>query len=264
MTSTNFSNNQRIYDPLINGDKLPSSCLLCSEGELDKLGHIIPKFVMRWLKRVSKKKEFYLNNKPVKIADTIAIKILCNECEKEFSSHERNFTEKYFKTYYRKKFPIEFSHDIYFFALSIAWRILVSTPMMHGEENSEKHFNAISKTIKTYLLQPDKNVEIDVYVFHADEIAENLPEQHYNRNILQFSISQGIFSQQLKYNDNFIATPGRIPLIYFKLGVYYFIVADQNHLQMLTFPKKIETLGKSKVHVLKYSSELAEVSPEIL
>ncbi|MBH2018421.1 MAG: hypothetical protein I8H91_02410 [Burkholderiales bacterium] len=257
MKSTNLSNNKHIYDNQINYNKLPSSCLLCSEGALGELGHIIPKFVMRWLKRASKKEEFYLNNTAVKVADTLALKMLCNKCEDIFSEHEKFFTDQYFKRHYRKTPPAEISGDIYFFALSIAWRIMISTPMMQGEENSEKYFRELRDIVKAYLLQPNERAKIDVYVFYANEISANLAAQYYKANLLNFSVRQGIFAHYLIYDDiNCCATLSPIPLVYFKLGAYYFIVADQNHLQLLTFPKKIEATEGGKVHILRYSEGL--------
>ena len=83
MTTTNFSNNQRVYDPMINGDKLPSSCLLCSKGELNKLGHIIPRFVMKFLKEASKEDKFYFYNMKKSVFDTIAMRMLCDYSDRK-------------------------------------------------------------------------------------------------------------------------------------------------------------------------------------
>ncbi|MBN9340651.1 MAG: hypothetical protein J0H52_11280 [Comamonadaceae bacterium] len=244
---------------MINGDKLPSSCLLCSGGELNRLGHIIPKFVMRFLKSASNKSGFFLNNTKEKVSDTLAMKMLCDKCEEIFSEHEKFFTDKYFKTYYRKKPRVAINNDIYFFTLSVAWRILASTPIMKGEEGSSNYFRGLTKDIGSYLLNPNKAAEIDVYIFHADDIVANLPEESYNPNILKFSVRQGIFAEYLNRSIGsyvFRATPAPIPLVYFKLGVYYFMVTYQNYLQSLSFIEGIEKSGGGRVHVLGYSIEL--------
>lgn len=259
MTTTNFSNNQRVYDPMINGDKLPSSCLLCSKGELNKLGHIIPRFVMKFLKEASKEDKFYFYNMKKSVFDTIAMRMLCDECEEAFSVHEKLFVDEYFKTYYREKLYAVIDDKIYFFALSVAWRILVSTPIMKGHEDSANYCRDLIKDIGSYLLQPNKAAEIDVYIFHAKDIMEKLPKESYNANLLKFSIRQGIFLQNPNYtigDSVFRATLAPIPLVYFKLGVYYFIVTYQNHLQSLSFIGEIEKADMGRVHTLGYSIEL--------
>ncbi|MFC3532313.1 hypothetical protein ACFOLG_08955 [Vogesella facilis] len=256
MTFTNLSNNQSVYDCLINGQKLPQTCLLCSEGELHKLGHIIPKFVMRWLKFASKKSSFYLNNTETEVSDTLAIRILCDKCEDIFSRHEKAFVDNYFKKYYRKTNPGVISEDIYYFSLSVAWRIMISTPMMRGEEIGDTYYRKLRDIVGSYLIQPNKSIEVDVYVFLADEIAANLPIKSCRTNLLNFSIRQGIFVQNLMYNDYFRATVAPIPLVHFKLGAYYFIVACQDYLQRLSFHKIIDSSKESKVHLLRYSDDL--------
>jgi hypothetical protein len=257
MELINFSTNQRVYDGMIDCNKLPSSCLLCSEGKLEEFGHILPKFVMRWLKRASKKNEFYLNNTKQKVPDTLALKILCKNCEDLFSKYEKSFTDQHFKKHYRKELPAAINDDIYFFALSIAWRIMASTPIMRGQEDGEKYYREFRDVVKSYLLKPDESAEIDVYTFRANEIVINLPEQHYKPNILNFSVVQNIFVRNLIYDKiNCRATLFPIPLVYFKLGVYYFIVGYRNYLQNLTFPKKMEATEGGRVYILKYTYEL--------
>jgi len=259
MATTNLSNIQRVYDSRINGNQLPSSCLLCLDGELNKFGHIIPALVLRWLKSASKKKDFFFNNSSEKVADTLAVKMLCDRCEEIFCTHEKYFTDKYFKKFYRNKSPEKIGDDIYFFSLSVAWRILVSTPMMKGEEDSGKYFSFLTESIRSYLLQPNEKTEVDVYVFHASDIVENLPEKHYNLNLLKYSVRQGIFAQRLmavRNGSRFLLTPAPVPLVHFKLGVYYFLVACQDYLQSLTFLSNIERSDRGGVYVLKYSDEL--------
>lgn len=254
-----LSNNRRVYDKMIDGKKLPSKCILCDEGELNECGHIIPKLVMRWLKRASSKKNFYLNNTTEITSDTLALKILCDKCEDIFSTCEKNFTDKYFKKYYRESSSPKIEEDIYFFALSIAWRIMASTRFMRNNEGGEPFRGLLEDELKSYLLQPSGKAEIDLYVFHADEVADNLSHDSYNNNLLQFSIRQGIFLQYLYYCigcRDFNATLAPVPLVHFKLGAYYFIVASQGYLQKLKFPKKMENIVGSKIYILKYSASL--------
>lgn len=257
---TNRFTNQPVYENLIAVEKLPSSCPLCpcgESGDLVELGHIIPKFVMRWLKDASKKKFFYLNNTHTNITDTIALRILCKKHERIFSGHEKNFTDTYFKKYYRNQSPPEMGGDIYYFALSVAWRILASTRMMKATEKTPVTYDELEEEIKEYLIAQKKNVGIEVYCFHAEEIIANLNHKLHNSNLLRFSIRQGIFLDYLKHNSNMLATVAPIPLVHFKLGAYYFIVTHKYYLQRLAFNKKIEPSKDSpNVNILRYSEEL--------
>lgn len=254
VTPTNFSNNQRVYDPLIIGDKLPLSCALCSKGKLGRLGHIIPKFVMRWLKFSSKLNSFYFNNKQVKVSDTVSVRILCDKCEDAFSIHERNFTEKYFKKQYRGD-DYKINDDVYYFAISVAWRILLFSSFMRGEDGKDVYFNNLQNVMKTYLLKPDLNAEIDVHIFIADEISSNLSEGHYNAEVLKYSINQGAHAQILYGEEGFIATWTKVPLVYFKLGEFYFFVSTKNYIKCLAFDKKFEVADGGRVFVMKYTDE---------
>ncbi len=48
-----------------------------------------------------------------------------------------------------------------------------------------------------------------------------------------------------------------LALVYFKLGAYYFLVAEQGYLQCLAFSKKIRAVeGTDSIHILEYSKEL--------
>lgn len=257
MKPANLSNNQRVYDALVNSEKLPSTCLLCLDGELCELGHIIPKFVMRWLKLASKKSKFYFNNTETEVSDTLALRILCKNCEDNFARREKNFVDGFFKKYYRKQEQSGFGEGVYYFALSVAWRIMVSTPMMRDEDDGDKYYRALKDAISPHLLKPGTNVEVDVYIFLADDLVANLPAKDLREKLLRFSVQQGIFVHTLEYDKTpFVATPKPVPLVHFKLGVYYFIVAFQNHLHLLAFDKRIEQSEHEKIHLLRYSNEL--------
>lgn len=257
MKPANLSNNQRVYDALVNSDKLPSTCLLCLDGELCELGHIIPKFVMRWLKLASKKSKFYFNNTETEVSDTLALRILCKDCEDSFSHYEKIFVDKFFKRYYRKQEQNGFGEEVYYFALSVAWRIMASTPMMRDEDGGDRDYRALRDAIRPHLIDPKTSVGVDVYILLADDLVANLPAKDLRENLLHFSVQQGIFAQTLEYDETpFVATLTPVPLVHFKLGAYYFIVAYQGHLQSLTFHKRIKPSEHERIHLLRYSKEL--------
>ncbi|WP_347469075.1 hypothetical protein [Burkholderia stagnalis] len=257
---TDITNNKRTYDPLIVDDGLPSKCLLCPCEELDERGHIIPKFVMRWLKRANKINNFYFNNdEKSKVSDTMSLRILCPDCEDKFSSQEKFFTDNFFKRFYRGEQELAAGDNIYHFAMSVAWRILAVTPLMREHAGTNKYYKSLSDWTAHFLNSPAERVPVDVYFFHGKEIEENISSDSINRNLLKYSISQGIFCQNFRKmfgREAFRITKEPVPLVRFKLGIYYFLVAPSGYLQTLSFKKKIDSCEGDRVHVLHHSDEL--------
>lgn len=256
MQHKEVTNNQKLYDEHFNKEMLPSKCLLCLEGELHEHGHIIPKFVMRWLKKASGLDSLHFNGTEEKTSDTIALRILCKHCEDKFDKHERQFTEGYFKPYYRGISPKSAKREIYSFALSIAWRILAITPFIKGSEKSETYCRILKDTISPHFFNPEKKVEVDVHIFSIDEVLKNIPPEQLNEKLLKFSISQGVFAHNLFMHPGFKVTLQPLPIVHFKIGAYYFIVALQDHIKNLEFDKKLQSTRESNVYSLQYTKEL--------
>ncbi|WP_321887991.1 hypothetical protein [Paraburkholderia bannensis] len=255
-----ITNNQKIYDPLITRERLPTSCMLCPSPELDEKGHIIPKLVARWIKHYSKKNSLYFNNNEhSKVQDTMSLRILCPNCEDKFSTQEKYFTDHFFVKYYRLQSEMKVGDELYYFALSVAWRILATTPLMKSEATASKHYGELQGNIAQFLNFSSESVPVDVYVFHGKEIQDNISCDLVDLSQLRYSIAQGIFLQNLNRmigEREYRASFSHIPLVKFKLGIYYFFVSPSGYLQWLKCITHLETCPGGRVHSLRFSSEL--------
>jgi len=112
-------------------------CRLClNEKELRK-SHIIPAFVIRWLKDTSATGFLRSVTSPdVRLQDGLTSKLLCAECELLFSQWEKPFSEKLFTPYVTKELDIdgiaqgihtsfEYSAWLLKFIISVQWRLLI-------------------------------------------------------------------------------------------------------------------------------------------
>lgn len=232
--------------------------MLCPDGKLDEYGHIIPKFVMRWLRRASKKENFYFNNSAKnKVADTVAIRFLCPECEDKFSAIEKNFTDHYFKRHYRNQSTSAPDDKVYGFALSVAWRLIGSQTLMKESAAVDGTFKSILLRASNFFLSPHIDSELSVYVLHAGEIEANMPASAISRSDLRYSIKHGLMAHEIfDASTRFRMTIGKIPLVYFKLGVYYFVVTLAGYFDHTLFlVQSIRTGIQHRIYQVKYSAD---------
>ncbi|KPW91785.1 MULTISPECIES: hypothetical protein [Pseudomonas syringae group] len=232
--------NTSFYENLFLPGKMPTKCLLCTEGKLHQLGHIIPKFAMRWIKDAGKLKDLHFNNTEDKMVDTPAIRMMCEACETKISLLEKCFTDNYFKRYYRKQPMRSMWDELYAFSISVAWRILASSRIlkdteMHIKEYDEA-FSSIESRARSFLMDTSHKCDIAVYVFSADEILNNLSVDKYNKSLLLFSIRQGLKAHNFYDNSGFFTLSfGRVPIIAFKIGFLYFFVVDTGYFRNVPF-----------------------------
>ncbi|MCP1510445.1 hypothetical protein J2Y83_000572 [Pseudomonas marginalis] len=246
-----FTNN-RIYDTLFVQGRMPDKCLLCGTGELEEKGHIIPKFVMRWLKKASNKNEFFLNNDPLlKVSDTPALKIMCTACEDKVSLFEKHFTDNYYKRYYRRKKVEQFTDEVYYFAVSVAWRLIVSTERLKSTAQDEfaQSYGGMEQRARAYLLDTSKKPELDVYILSAEQIFKTVDAGRIKENLLNYSVSHGLKAHSLYDSKHgFMMTPLPIPTVSFKIGAYYFFVVMSHYFEHAEF--QVNCIRRSKLERL--------------
>lgn len=78
-------------------------CALCDRKCELKLSHIIPKFVIDWLKTTQPGSLRAGGAPNRRIQDAYKIPLLCGGCESQFSKWETNFCKKVFAPYHRKQ-----------------------------------------------------------------------------------------------------------------------------------------------------------------
>lgn len=87
--------------------------------------HIYPKFVINYTKKTGSKylRKFVEPN--ARKQDGIKLHLLGERAEQEFSIREKWFAENIFVPYLGGKFNLEYNENLYYFAVSFLWRVLV-------------------------------------------------------------------------------------------------------------------------------------------
>jgi hypothetical protein len=108
-------------------------CCLCQKEADLCLSHIIPKFVIIWLKETSPGaiRDSRVPNR--RVQDGIKEYMLCEECEKLFSSWEHSFAENIFFPLHNnnnKIFTLPYKEWCLKFTVSVSWRVLMRAKLL--------------------------------------------------------------------------------------------------------------------------------------
>ncbi|TGM85589.1 hypothetical protein [Leptospira licerasiae] len=136
-----------------------SKCRLClSETDLRK-SHIIPAFVIRWLKDTSATGFLRKGTAPnLRVQDGLTNKLLCSACENLFSQWEKQFAENIFTPYVSAELSIDgvaqgihksfkYSDWLLKFLISVHWRLLVHETEAANFDISQKLYQLILEHI---------------------------------------------------------------------------------------------------------------------
>jgi hypothetical protein len=254
--------NEEISGKLLYKNKLPVSCSLCQIGCLNKCGHIIPELILRWTRKKSGKDNFFFypiqpeffdalkeliddnNGFGLAVSDLLKYKMLCDCCEQKLSDYEKHFTDKYFKRYYRGHEVGELDDSTYLLIISIAWRVLISTKIMVGQEALSKISLPFEKDIEDILYLNkfpggDFKYGPDVSYFTVEDLKEFFARKKMSTGDIDYSIEQNIcahhiFDKKLPKNHNRMSL-FEIPVVYLKLGRYYFVINYYNYFDDIDF-----------------------------
>lgn len=131
--------------------------------------HIFPKFVIKHTKKTGSKylRKFVEPNK--REQDGLKLNLLSSEAEQEFSLREKWFAENIFVPYLSGKHTLEYDENLYYFAISFLWRILVTEFKTDNNLKNKWYFGQI------------KEVEKEWKNFLSNG---KLPKKHHNVNLL--------------------------------------------------------------------------------
>ncbi|GAU76407.1 hypothetical protein [Fusibacter sp. 3D3] len=165
------------------------ACALCGNFRELEESHIIPKFVMRHLKKTAHGEIRSIENPNAVIQDSEKHYMLCGECEDLFSKKETKFANHFFYPYQKNSVKeFDYDEDLYYLLTSISWRSLyqdildfVQNPEQVGIDlDTLNCFIEKESEIKKYLLGKTNNVEgIENHIFFFDDIKEfsNMPKE---------------------------------------------------------------------------------------
>ncbi|GLB29108.1 hypothetical protein LAD12857_10310 [Lacrimispora amygdalina] len=157
-------------------------CALCRENKELELSHIIPKFVMRYLKKTAFGAIRNMGDFNRVVQDSEKHYLLCGDCEDLFSTYETKFANKFFYPYMKDNVK-EFNYDgdTYYFLTSVSWRSLY-LDILDFVENAEKvgidleTLNCLidkERSMRDYLLKKEPNVSgIEHHIFFFEDVKE--------------------------------------------------------------------------------------------
>lgn len=100
-------------------------CALCRQVKELELSHIVPKFVIRYLKKTSVGAIRNMENPDRVVQDGEKHCLLCGDCEDLFSTYETKFANSFFHPYMKdNQKEFYYDYEIYYFLTSVSWRSL--------------------------------------------------------------------------------------------------------------------------------------------
>ncbi|ESU18996.1 hypothetical protein FCR2A7T_24080 [Flavobacterium cauense R2A-7] len=87
--------------------------------------HIYPKFVINYTKKTGSKYLRKFTEPNARKQDGIKLHLLSEKAEQDFSVREKWFAENIFVPYLGQKFELEYNENLYYFAVSFLWRVLI-------------------------------------------------------------------------------------------------------------------------------------------
>jgi len=115
--------------------------------------HIIPKFVIKWMKRTGTNRLRQVKNINIPLQDGIKKHMLCHDCEGLFSKSEKWFSENAFYPYLKdNSFNIPNNENLKYFITSVLWRVLKLFKDDGNNYNFKSDLDKAENIWKNYLL----------------------------------------------------------------------------------------------------------------
>lgn len=117
--------------------------------------HIYPKFVINYTKKTGSKYLRRFVNPNIRQQDGIKLYLLGEKAEQDFSVREKWFAENIFVPYLGQKHELDYNENLYYFAVSFLWRVLVLELKSDNKLKEKWFYNIIinaEKEWKNYLI----------------------------------------------------------------------------------------------------------------
>lgn len=150
-------------------------CRLCGEIRELRNSHIIPRFVIRWMKKTGPTPFLRKAVDPDTRIQDHHEKLLCEDCEQIFSDWEGEFAARVFYPHVRsQKDEFEYDEWMYKFVLSVSWRLMVSE-LAVWDENEHFKNEVVKERLEKWeeILLGKRSVSEDPsqhHIFFADEL----------------------------------------------------------------------------------------------
>lgn len=210
---------------------LNKPCALCRENKKLELSHIVPKFVIRYLKNTSIGAIRNMENPNITVQDGEKHYLLCGDCEDLFSEYETKFANKFFYPYMKNNVKeFHYDSDTYYFLTSVSWRSLYLDILDFVEHAIELDIDtetldcliAREQEMRNYLLKKQPSVsgiEHHIYFFEdfkniSNELIDTRPHTTFHRSITSYTF----FNKGLKTHATITNMMGIISVTLYSKG----------------------------------------------
>jgi hypothetical protein len=154
-------------------------CALCGAETDLELSHIVPKMVMRTLKKTAVGNIRSSENPNIPAQDSEKHYMLCGNCEDLFSEKETYFANTIFHPYIKKeKMKFDYDGRLFYFLTSLSWRSLYLDLVDFTENHvvgidALEHLISCEKIMRDYLLNSRNDIgAVEHHIFFFEEISE--------------------------------------------------------------------------------------------
>lgn len=186
-------------------------CALCYEDKTLELSHIVPKFVMRYLKKTSVGAIRNMENPNAVVQDSEKHYLLCGDCEDLFSTYETKFANEFFHPYLSgNKKIFHYDKDTFYFLTSVSWRSLYLDILDFVEHSEQIGIGKETldcliereREMRNYLLNKQTTVpDVEHHIFFYEEIKDisrELIETRPHTTIHRSITSYTFFNEEFK------------------------------------------------------------------
>ena len=150
-------------------------CKLCGSGTPLRKSHIIPKFVGRWMKATSPTPYLrFGGSMDERLQDLYAVELLCDDCERLFSTWETKFANEIFHPSASGKTVFRYRPWLVKFSASLTWRA-IQFHHIHGIPESPALASIIGNMeihLSRFLMGQEKHVgSFTQHIYPVSELA---------------------------------------------------------------------------------------------
>jgi hypothetical protein len=149
-------------------------CKLCGANAPLIFGHIIPAFVIRWLKKTSATGHFRSLGTGERVQEGEREYLLCANCEQRLGRFEKQFSEQIFLPYQKHPQPQVFAYEEWLlrFVVSLHWRVLALYP--NASSAVAQACAAAAEEWRQYLLEQSPNPgTAEFHIYFVDVVSHS-------------------------------------------------------------------------------------------
>lgn len=153
-------------------DAMLGLCRLCQKQAELQLGHIFPRFAVKWLKQTSATGFLRNTGSFERKQDSERQYLMCADCEQILSKDEKSFCERIFIPYQqRKETAFEYGPWLGRFLAGLHWKVILSRSSDSGPRNATEVFKVAENEMRSYLLGQSKTSgRAEFHLFFGDEV----------------------------------------------------------------------------------------------